>query len=392
MFEALRRLEEVGTPVDRVEHVSLDCARGRVLADDLVAAHDVPAFDRSAMDGYAVRSQDTTGAAREAPRRLRPVETVYTGQTPARYLDQGECSEIATGAPLPPGADAIVIVEETDIEGSEVLVFTTARPRQHVVLRASDIAAGQTVLHRGDALTPSRVGVLAAVGTTRVAVYDRPRVAILSTGNEIVQPGESLAPGQVYDINRFTLSAVIDAHGGAPISSPSVEDTLEAIEAAVNAALAADLLVFSGGTSVGTRDLVIDVVERRGTVIFHGIALKPGKPTLLATIAGRPVLGMPGNPTSCLSNAYLLLVPLLRKLAHLPPHRTRSVTAPLAEHVRSTPNRHQIYTMRLVDGRAAPAFKGSGDITSMAYADGYIEIPPGVDAIEEGTIVEVTLF
>ena len=395
MGEALRRLDEVGTPVDRVEHLSLDRVRGRVLADDVVAAQDVPTFDRSAMDGYAVRSHDTTGATREAPRRLRQVETIYTGQTPARRsLEQGECAEIATGAPVPPGADAVVMVEETntDAEASEVLVFAAARPRQHVVLRASDIAAGQTVVHRGDVLTPSRVGVLAAVGAARVAVYHRPRVAILSTGNEIVQPGEPLAPGQVYDINRLTLSAVVDAHGGAPIASPGVEDTLEAIEAAVDAALAADLVVFSGGTSVGTRDLVIDVVERRGTVIFHGIALKPGKPTLLATIAGKPVLGMPGNPTSCLSNAYLLLVPLLRKLAHLAPHRTRSVAVPLAERVQSTPNRHQIYTVRLVDGRAAPAFKGSGDITSMAYADGYIEIAPEVDAVEEGTIVEVTLF
>ena len=198
MGEALRRLDEVGTPVDRVEHLSLDRVRARVLADDVVAAQDVPTFDRSAMDGYAVRSHDTTGATREAPRRLRQVETIYTGQTPARRsLEQGECAEIATGAPVPPGADAVVMVEETntDAEASEVLVFAAARPRQHVVLRASDIAAGQTVVHRGDVLTPSRVGVLAAVGATRVAVYHRPRVAILSTGNEIVQPGEPLAPG-----------------------------------------------------------------------------------------------------------------------------------------------------------------------------------------------------
>ena len=392
IHEAFRLLDEVGAPIDRTESLALDRVRGRVLAADVVSTQDVPSFDRAAMDGYAVRAHDTTGATGDAPRTLRRTETVYAGHAPGHRVEPGKCAEIATGAPVPAGADAVVMIEETDTRGSDVRVRAAVAPRQHIVSRASDIAAGQIVVRRGDVLTPSRVGVLAALGATRVTVYDRPRVAILSTGNEIVQPGVPLAPGQVYDINQYTLSAVIDEHGGVPIASPGVEDSLEAIEAGLGSALGADVVVFSGGSSVGTRDLVVDIVSRRGSVIFHGIAVKPGKPTLLATMGGRPVFGMPGNPTSCLSNAYLLLVPVLRRLAHLPPHRGRLISAPLAERIRSTPGRHQFYTVRLVDGRAAPAFKGSGDITSMAHADGYIEIPADLTAVEAGTMVEITLF
>jgi molybdopterin molybdotransferase len=227
---------------------------------------------------------------------------------------------------------------------------------------------------------------------TEIEVFARPRVAILSTGNEIVEPGRPLAAGQIYDINRYTLSAVITAHGGTPVVLPTALDTIDDLAAAVRAAAGHDVLVFSGGSSVGERDLILDVLQRLGEVIFHGIAVKPGKPTVFGRIGNQPVLGMPGYPTSCLSNAYMLLIPLLRRLARLPEHRPQTTTVPLARRVVSTTGRHQFYSVRLVDGQAVPAFKASGDITSMSQADGYIEIPAQTDIVEAGELVDIKLF
>ena len=392
--EALRIVDEAARPLDRTVRVGLAEAHGRVLAAAIVADADVPPFDRAAMDGYAVMAADTSGASREDPARLRCVATVHTGEVSARVLGAGECIQIATGAPLPDGADAVVMVEQTDRRGDAVGVFTTVQPRQHIGRRGADIAAGQTVLRPGDVLTPSRVGSIAALGLAAVEVYDRPRVGIVSTGDEIVEPGRPLAPGQIYDINRFTLGAVIAEHGGVAAAHPITGDSLEALGAAVDAIVArgTDILVFSGGSSVGERDLTRDVLRQKGDVAFHGIAVKPGKPTAFGRIGSTPVLGMPGYPTSCLSNAYLLLIPLLRRMAHLPPHRTRTVTVPAAHRFASVGGRHQFYSVRVVDGAAVGAFKASGDITSMSQADGYIEIPMGVDAVEEGERVDVTLF
>ena len=228
---------------------------------------------------------------------------------------------------------------------------------------------------RGDVLHPSRVGSLAAIGAADVEVYERPRVAILSTGNEVVEPGRPLAPGQIYDVNRFTLAAVVEAHGGVAVPHAAAPDDVGALERALDACLSADLIVFSGGSSVGERDLILDLVSKRGTMVFHGIAVKPGKPTAFATIDGRPFFGMPGNPTSCLSNAYILLVPFLRATARLPPYAPRTMRVPLGRRVASPSGRHTFFTVRIVDGAAQPAFKGSGDITSLSQADGYIEIP-----------------
>ena len=324
---------------------------------------------------------------------MQRVETVHTGSVPTRPLARGECTEIATGAPMPHGGDAVVMVEETDRGAdNEVRIFTPVYPRQHVGRRGADISASQVVLETGNMLTPGRLGAIAALGLADVDVFDQPTVAILSTGNEIIEPGTPLGPGQIYDINRFTLGAVIGEHGGVAVSYPRVADTIDALEAAVDSCRTNDLVVFSGGSSVGERDLTLDVLERKGEVLFHGIAVKPGKPTAFGRIGGTPVLGMPGYPTSCLSNAYMLLIPLLRKLAHLPPHRPRTVSVPAAQRFVSTTGRHQFYTVRVENGQAVAAFKASGDITSMSRADGFVEIPAQTDIVEAGEIVEVKLF
>jgi molybdopterin molybdotransferase len=389
--DALRMALDAVVPIERTERVPLGSADGRVVAHDVTSTIDVPPFNRSAMDGYAVRSSDVAEGT-----KLRRVDTIYTGAMPVRGVGPGECIEISTGAPIPDGADAVVMVEETKAglpaEAGDVLFTKPAKAGQNIGRRAADIAIGATVVRRGDVLSPSRIGALAATGHTSVEVFAMPAVALLSTGNEIVEPGSPLAPGQIYDINRFTLEAVVKRHGGVSVALPVASDDITELGAAMDTAAAHDLIVFSGGSSVGERDLLRDVVAARGEMIFHGISVKPGKPTAFARIGRALFLGMPGNPTSCLSNAYLLLVPILRKMARLRAWEPRTVTVPLARRIASPNDRHQFYSVRVVDGQAEAAFKGSGDITSMANADGYIEIAAGTAVIEAGTRVKVVLF
>jgi molybdenum cofactor synthesis domain-containing protein len=392
--EALALVLGAARAVERVERVPLLAARDRIVAAAAVAAVDVPPFDRAAMDGYAVRAEDTFGASRNDPRVLRVIAKVFTGETTSTNIAPGECIEIATGAPLPGGADAVVMVEETERpdDSDDVRIFTPVNPRQHVGRRGADIQARQTVLQAGAVLNPSRIGALAAIGLTEADVYARPSVAILSTGNEVVEPGAALRPGQIYDINRYTLASIVAAHGGEPIGAHAVSDDLASLTAALDRALAHDLIVFSGGSSVGERDLILDALMARGEILFHGVAVKPGKPTTFGIANGKPVLGMPGYPTSCLSNAYILLVPMLRKMARLPEFHPQTRRVPLATRIVSTTGRHQFYTVRIADEAAVPAFKASGDITSMSQADGYIEIPAAVDIVEAGEMVVVNLF
>jgi molybdenum cofactor synthesis domain-containing protein len=390
--EARRIIEAHLTGIERIERAPLTAASDRVLAVDVVSALDVPPFSRAAMDGYAVRAQDTFGASRTEPVRLRCIEQVFTGQIAAHALESGQCAEVATGAPLPEGADAVVMVEESDADGSDVRIFMPAYPKQNVGRQGADIQRGQTVLHAGDALTPSKVGVLAALGLTDIQVFAQPRVAILSTGNEIVAPGQPLAPGQIYDINRFTMAALIERHGGIAVPYSTVADTLEDLSRAVDECLENDVLVFSGGSSVGKRDLTLDVLAARGEVFFHGIAVKPGKPMAFGQIGNRLFFGMPGYPTSCLTNTYALLVPALRRMARLPPWSPRTVRLPLGARIVSATGRHQFYTVRIENDTAMPAFKSSGDITSMSRADGYIEINTHTDIVDQGEMVEVKLF
>ena len=391
--EARRRLDAAVDPIGRTERVSLAAAAGRVAATDVNSPIDVPPFARSAMDGYAVVAADTANASRATPVRLRIVERLYTGRMPTMPVARGECSEIATGAALPEGADAVIMVEETAKDGDDaVQMLAAGTPGQNIGRRGADITSGATVVRRGDLLNPGRIGALAAIGMPDVEVYAQPRVAILSTGNEVVEPGQRLEPGQIFDVNRFTLTAVVVAHGGVPEPHRPAHDTIDALTQALDECTGADIIVFSGGSSVGNRDLIVDVIAARGEMVFHGIAVKPGKPTAFARVAGKPFFGMPGNPTSCLSNAYVLFVPFLRAIARLPLLPERVVRVPLGRRIASPANRHQFYTVRLEGGAAFPAFKGSGDITSLSQADGYIEIPADQSVVEEGTLVEVTLF
>ncbi len=390
--DAFRLTLAAARPLSRTEMLPLGESDGRVLASHVVAPVDVPGFDRAAMDGYAVRAADTAGASLDAARMLTCRSTAFAGDAPGRAVGSGECTEIATGAPVPPGADAVIMVEHTARDGDAVRVFAAVAPGQHIGLRAGDVAAGAVVARAGQTLTPGSIGAIAATGVQAVSAYVRPTVALVSTGNEVVEAGAPLGPGQVYDVNRITLAALVLRHGGRAAALASAGDAIDDLDRVLTDAIRHDIVVFSGGSSVGDRDLVLDVLRARGEVLFHGIAVKPGKPTAVALVDGVPVFAMPGNPTSCLSNGYLLLVPFLRRTARLPPWEPRVVERPLARAIRSSADRHQFYTVRIVEDRVEAAFKGSSAITSMADADGYIEIPAGTDAVPAGTIVKVTCF
>ncbi len=393
LAEARARLEAHVRPIARTDRVALAHALGRVASSDVASTVDVPPFARSAMDGYAVIAADTVAASGSAPQRLRIVERIYTGAPPRSSIVPGTCAEIATGAPLPHGADAVVMVEETTAAPDDAVdIRAPATAGQNIGRRGADMAIGDLAVRAGEALTPSRVGALAAIGRASVDVLAQPRVAILSTGNEVVEPGGELTPGRIFDVNRFTLGAIVTMHGGIAQAHAPAHDTLDALTRAIDECADADIIVFSGGSSVGERDLIVDAVAARGEMIFHGIAVKPGKPTAFAMIGGVPFFGMPGNPTSCLSNAYILLIPFLRATAGLPPHQPHAMRLPLGRRIASQAGRHQFYTVRVLDGMALPAFKGSGDITSLSRADGYIEIPADTSVVEEGALVDVTFF
>jgi molybdenum cofactor synthesis domain-containing protein len=255
-----------------------------------------------------------------------------------------------------------------------------------------DIKAGVVILKAGIVLDAGKVGVIASQGLSKIKVYEKPRIAVIPTGEEVVQSGKKLQPGQLYDINSHTISALVSASGGIPVRIDIAGDKAEELRAAVKEALKSDIVVLSGGSSVGERDLLVDVIDMWGEILFHGVQVKPGKPTIFAMIEGKPLMGMPGYPTSCLINSYLFLVPAIRKLAHLPSRSGDTVKAKLSRRIPGSTGRRQFLTVKLVGDEAVSVFKESGAITSIAEADGYIEIPENIDMLEKGQIVTVTLF
>ena len=391
-FEEARKivLENV-KPIEDVEEVPVLDALHRVLAEDIVAPINVPPFPRAAEDGYAVRAEDTYGAGQYNPRELRLVGEVNTGEYKEIKIKKGECIKIATGAMIPKGADAVVRVEDTEEENGVVRVFRPVHPGFDLAPVGEDIKRGEKVLLRGMVLNPPKIGVLAAMGVGSVKVYRKPKIAVLPSGNELVVPGEKIEPGKIYDVNTYTIASVIRENGGEPVVFPFVMDDEEDIDKKLKEAMKYDMVVFSGGSSVGDRDLLIDVVKKHAKILFHGVQIKPGKPTWCAK-GEKVIFGMPGFPTSCLNDSYQFLVPAVRKMARLPPRQERIVKARMARRITSTLGRMQFFTVRLKDGYAYPAYKTSGAITSMASSDGYIIIPANSDLVEKDEEVEVHLW
>jgi putative molybdopterin biosynthesis protein len=395
----MRRIDLAPLPGEKV---GLAAALGRVLATDVAAPIDVPPFDRANVDGFALRSADTVGASDGAPRRFRlNGEVIVCGHVPALEVTAGSATTIATGAVIPRGADAVVMIEHTDLsdEGAAptIDVRRAVAPGQFISYAGSDIARGETVLRRKTLLSSREIGMLAACGLAEIEVVRKPKVAVLSTGDELAVPGGALALAQVYDSNGAIIAAAVAEAGGEPVPFGAFPDDEAALERAVRAALAAcDLVVLSGGTSKGAGDLSHRIVSKLGEVLVHGVALKPGKPLCLATIDGKPLAVLPGFPTSAIFTFHAFVAPVIRARAGLAAEAARSIEAQVPVRIASELGRKEFVLVALAPGEDAPvAFptaKGSGAVTSFSQADGFLEIDALAAALDAGSRARVTLI
>jgi len=373
--------------------IPLDEALGRALAQDIQATEYVPNFNRSTVDGYAVIAADVFGCSESIPALLNLVGESYMGQPIEIQLQKGQCVYVPTGAQLPANADAMVMLENAeDFHDGTIAIYKPAAPGANLIYRGDDVKPGQSVLPAGLRLTAADVGALAALGITQVAVARAPRVAILSTGDELVTARQPLQAGQIRDVNAPMLAAAVSAAGGSPDPRGIIQDEQPAIQAAVADAMPdCDMLLISGGTSVGVKDAIPAVINALGELLVHGVAAKPGKPTILGAIQGKPVFGLPGNPVAACFMFHLLARPLLFNMqgAHA---EARVVNAPLARAVSSNHGREEFVPVRLSEGRAHPIASKSGLITTLAGADGFMRIARDCEGLSRDELIEVTLF
>jgi len=401
--EALARLLEAIPPEASLGSQDIPTAEalGRVLATDVRAPHALPAFPRSSVDGYAVQAADTFGASASLPAYLSLAGEVLMGTRSTLALERGQAALVHTGGMIPSGADAVVMVEDTQVaRPDEIEVLRPAAPGQNVLQLGEDVQPGEIVLQRGARLRAQELGGLMALGYTRVEVVRRPRVAILSTGDEVVMPEADPLPGQVRDVNTYTLSALVEQGGGEPVFYGILPDRREALEAAARRAhVECDVVLITAGSSVSARDITSEVIATLGApgVLAHGVALRPGKPTILAVCSGKPVIGLPGNPVSALVVAGLFVTPLLRRLLGVQaPRLIPRVTARLGTNIPSEAGREDYVPVRVTgvegDFTAEPVFGKSNLIFTLVRADGLVRVPSEANGLPAGLIVEVLLF
>jgi molybdenum cofactor synthesis domain-containing protein len=383
------------------EEISLLDSYNRVLRENVVSALDIPPFNRSTVDGFAVKAEDTFGAEENQPVKLRVRGVVNVGEQPKIRIGKGEAAEIVTGAPVPDGADAIVMVEDTDREKGELRVFRAVTKDGNVMKKGTDIKKGETVLQAGQVLGASEVGVLAALGLTVAKVFKVPVVAVLSTGGEVTEPGRELPAGKIYDINAYSLSTAVRESGGKPVYLGVVPDDKVELRKALEHALAsADMMLTSGGVSVGPHDLTPQIVDSLGEpgVFVSGIAVKPGKPTTVALVGGKPVFSLPGHPTSALLLFHLLARPVLQRMSGRTETEVKTVKALAAARMFSAKGRRTFVMVKLKRDRlkmllAEPVETGaSGAITTLAKADGFVEVPANQQFVDAGEMVDVGLL
>jgi molybdopterin molybdotransferase len=383
------------------EVVSTEQALDRVLAEDIQAPGELPTFRRSTMDGFAVRAADTFGASEGLPAYLEVVDEVLMGHPPQRQLGIGECARIATGGMLPDDADAVVMVEQTQEVGPTTIeALRAVAPGENVVQIGEDIRQGEPILSHGHRLRAQDLGGLVALGITAVRVARRLRVGIVSGGDELVEPHLTPGPGQIRDINSYTLAALIRRDGHLPSLAGILPDEFEPLQAAARAALGdSDVVILSAGSSVSTRDMTARVVDSLGEpgVLVHGVSLKPGKPTILGLCAGKPVFGLPGNPVSCMVTYDLFVAPTLAQLSGADAPPRRSVMARLTRNVASATGREDYVQVRLERREeggldAVPVFGKSNLIFSLIRADGMFKVPLDAGGLPTVATVEVVLF
>jgi len=389
-----------------VERVPLDAALGRVLGADVISPVDVPSFDRSNVDGFAVVSEDTFGASEEAPRVVDLLDDeIHTGVVPGMVIRPGTAVSIATGGMIPRGADAVVMVEHAEARGRELRIARAATAGSGVTFAGTDMTGGETVLRRGQLLTSRDTGVLAAIGVAEIDVWRKPTVAILSTGNEIIAPGEPMQPARVYDSNAQVLADAVREIGGEPKRLGITHDDMTMLREGLQHALdCADVVLLSGGTSKGAGDLSYRVVAELTDpgIVAHGVALKPGKPICLAVTRGRPVVVLPGFPTSAIFTFHEFVAPVIRLLAGRGPREQAVVPARLAVKINSEIGRTEYVLVGLVETTAGdgagtplaayPMDQGSGSVTTFSRADGFTTIGRHQEIVQAGAIVDVRLL
>ncbi|MFC5972437.1 molybdopterin biosynthesis protein [Halomarina salina] len=399
------------------ESVPLREARGRVLAERIDAVLDVPGFDRASVDGYALRAHDTFGADEADPATLDLVGVVDAGERPDVTVGDGECAEISTGAVVPDGANAVVMVEQTDHVASggdddyaTIEVRTSVAPGDRIMFAGADVAAGERALGPGTRLTTREVGLLSALGVDEVPVRAPPRVGIVSTGDELVRPGEPLdsGAGQIYDVNSYSVAAGVEEAGGEAVLYPHAGDDYDAMERLLReAAEECDLVLSSGSTSASAVDVIYRVIDEQGDLLLHGVAVKPGKPMLVGRLEGSAYVGLPGYPVSALTIFRTFVAPAIRRAAGVPEPRTATVAGRMASEERYTEGRLRLMPVGLVEAGddetiedtdvggetlVYPVDKGSGATTSLVEADGLVEMHPDTERLDAGEAVEVRLF
>ena len=413
--EVERKIQELSARIAKQldsEQVSIESALGRVASTDIFSPLNIPPFDRATMDGYAVVASDTYYCSEDAPATLIVKARIRAGEAHSGDIERGFCMGISTGAAVPKGADAVVKVENTmEIEREDkdvVKIYKPVAPGENIMLAGTDIKRGERIVTRGTTLTAQNTGVIAACGLSTVKVYKKPTVAVISTGDELIMPGENLTPGKIYDVNARTLSDSIRECGSVPLSLGIIRDRKEEIRNKIKEALrmGADVIILSGGTSAGGGDEVPVAIAEVGELILHGVDIKPGKPFVLGMCHDKPVFGLPGNPTSALITFNLFVAPLLRAISgsiqiqnqnqQPKQKRRKKVKVKTACRIFSEPGRNEYLMVKLVPGNgnlvAYPILSGSGAITTLAKADGYIYMGKGREIIEEGEEVEVELL
>ncbi|MFA4860952.1 gephyrin-like molybdotransferase Glp [Methanoregula sp.] len=391
--EAVAAAEKIAPPVRAVSVPVEQCA-GRILAENIAADTDIPGFDRSIVDGYAVRCSDTTGAGDSAPALLSCAGRVMMGENDTQLvIGNSVCAYIPTGGVLPAGADAVVMVEYTETAGDTVLVKKSVSHGENVLMRDEDFRCGETVFLPGKHLTPQDAGVIASCGRASVLVADKPVVGIISTGNELVPASVVPKPGQVRDANAPMLAAWLYEYGCVPILYGIVGDNREAFEDVLERAVPeCDVVLLSGGSSKDDRDMTAGSIAQKGSVLVHGIALAPGKPTIIGTIREKPVFGLPGHPASAFVVLITVVRPLLDKMLGLSKPWIPSVKATLAVNIPSQRGREEYVRVVVDKGVATPLFGKSGLLNTLVKSDGLVCIPAGFEGLEMGSEVEVILW
>jgi len=384
-------LEKFGGKAGQVESVGLDRALGRYLRADIVAQEDVPAFDRSTVDGFAVRSADLRGCSDSIPAILQKVGDSVMGRSYEIPLAPDTCVYVPTGGAIPPNADAMVMLEFTeDLGGDQFAFYKPVAPGANLILRGEDLQQGEAILKSGKELGVADIGTLAALGKTEVPVFSQPVVGIISTGDELVPPGESLQPGQIRDVNSDMLKAAVEQHNGIAINKGIVKDNYEALREACKELISdVDILLVSGGTSVGEKDNMPRIMVELGEMFIHGLAVKPGKPTIIGEIEGKAVFGLPGNPVAAFFIFDSLVKPLLLAMQG-GKAQIEQVEARLTRAVSSNHGREEFILVRLEGSEAEPVPSKSGLISTVSRANAYFIIPRDQEGLPKGALVQVT--